>query len=434
MILLIGIALRIIAVLLADPRVYNHDVSKVGGYGHLDYAIYIFKNFSLAPYNTYEFAQPPLNAILQALVMRVVSLFGNFGTKYMKLFEYTIILSLIYSVITLYFVYKILNELEFKSKIKNFVLLVFAVYPGYLTMASQFSNDGIANMFFYISLYLSIKWCKQRDLKTIVLLALSIGFGMLSKISVGLIAFITGPMMVVIFIKTLIDYINKRKTAAEFRNLTIQIIIFILIVFPLGLSYAIRNYVLFNQKFVEIFEVAKNGPLDMRNYNFSLYERFLSFPLDRLFGDETGYADKSMIYYMAYKRFGANTRIYHQVIEYNIWIDLIKTATFDEYNFGYGHLYVVCLIVYVLNIIFFFLGFISIIINIIRLFRTSAKSMTNNIFNARIIVILLFIIAMASYIGFNYKYQYSCNSNFRYIPYLLFSYAVSIPLAVIKTE
>ena len=183
-ILLIGIILRIIVVLLSDPRVSNHDVSKVGGYGHLDYAIYIYKNFRLALYNTYEFAQPPLNAIMQALVMRVVSLFGNFGTKYMKLFEYTKILNFTYSVLAVYFVYKILIELEFTQKIKNFVLLIFAVYPGYLTMATQFSNDGIANMFFYISLYLSIKWCKQKDLKTIVLLAMSIGFGMLSKISV----------------------------------------------------------------------------------------------------------------------------------------------------------------------------------------------------------------------------------------------------------
>ena len=267
-ILLIGIILRIIVVLLSDPRVSNHDVSKVGGYGHLDYAIYIYKNFRLAPYNTYEFAQPPLNAIMQALVMRVVSLFGNFGTKYMKLFEYTKILNFTYSVLALYFVYKILIELEFTQKIKNFVLLIFAVYPGYLTMATQFSNDGIANMFFYISLYLSIKWCKQKDLKTIVLLAMSIGFGMLSKISVGLIAFITGPMMVFIFIRTFIDYLNKKKTSDEFKNLTLQIIVFALIVFPLGLSYAIRNYVLFNQGFADIFEVAKNGPLDMTQYSF----------------------------------------------------------------------------------------------------------------------------------------------------------------------
>ena len=433
-ILLIGIILRIIVVLLSDPRVSNHDVSKVGGYGHLDYAIYIYKNFRLALYNTYEFAQPPLNAIMQALVMRVVSLFGNFGTKYMKLFEYTKILNFTYSVLALYFVYKILIELEFTQKIKNFVLLIFAVYPGYLTMATQFSNDGIANMFFYISLYLSIKWCKQKDLKTIVLLAMSIGFGMLSKISVGLIAFITGPMMVFIFIRTFIDYLNKKKTSDEFKNLTLQIIVFALIVFPLGLSYAIRNYVLFNQGFADIFEVAKGGPLDMTQYSFSLYDRFLSFPIGRLFGDESGIADKSMVYYMSYMRYGGNTRIYHQFIEYNIWIDLIKTATFDEYNFGYGSIYILCMIVYVLNIIFFFAGFISIIVNLIRLFMPQKLKIQSNIFNARMISIMLFVIAMASYVGYNYKYQYSCNSNFRYVPYLLFSYAVSIPLAVCKSD
>lgn len=433
-ILLLGIILRVIVVLLSDPRVSNHDVSKVGGYGHLDYAIYIYKNFKLAPYNTYEFAQPPLNAILQALVMRIVSFFGNFGTRYMKLFEYTKILNLLYSVLTLYFVYKILNVLDFSKKIKGLVLLIFAIYPGYLAMATQFNNDGISNMFFFMSLYFSIKWCIQKDLKTIIILALSIGFGMLSKISVGLIAFITGPMMIVMWLRSifkvkLLDYKQETDNHASY-SITLQLIIFALIVFPLGLSYAIRNYMLFNQKFVEIFEIAKNGPLDLRNYTFTIQDRFLSFPLERLFGDRTGLADQSMNYYMVYMRYGANTRIYHQFLEYNIWVDLIKTATFDEYNFGYGAMYFACLVTYILNIIFFFAGFISIAVNIIRLFKTKVISVFSNTFNARIISIILFIIAMASYIGFNYNYPYSCNSNFRYIPYLLFSYSLSIPLAL----
>ena len=137
---------------------------------------------------------------------------------------------------------------------------------------------------------------------------------------------------------------------------------------------------------------------------------------------------------MSYLRYGGNTRIYHQFIEYNIWIDLIKTATFDEYNFGYGSIYILCMIVYVLNIIFFFAGFISIIVNLIRLFKPQKLKIQSNIFNARMISILLFVMAIASYVGYNYKYQYSCNSNFRYIPYLLFSYAVSIPLAVCKSD
>ena len=446
-IMLLGIVLRLIVVLLSDPRVSNHDVSKVGSYGHLDYAIYIFKNFKLAPYNTYEFAQPPLNAILQALVMKVVSLCGNFGTRYMKLFEYTKVLNFAYSVITLYFIYKILNELEFAKKIKNFVLLVFAIYPGYLAMATQFNNDGISNMFFFISLYLSIRWCKQKDLKTIILLALSIGFGMLSKISVGLIAFITGPMMIVIWLRSIIETSSRAKSvgisatstdsvraSCASPSITVQLVIFALIVFPLGLSYAIRNYVLFNQKFVEIFEIAKNGPLDMRQYSFTIYDRFLSFPIERLFGDKNGFVDKSMDYYLSYMRYGANTRVYHQLLEYNIWIDLIKTATFDEYNFGYGSIYIACVTVYVLNIVFFFAGFISIIINIVKLIKNKAKSVYNNILNARIISIMLFVIAMLSYIGFNYNYPYSCNSNFRYIPYLLFSYAVSIPLSLVNDK
>ena len=68
-------------------------------------------------------------------------------------------------------------------------------------MTTQYSNDNIAYMFFYLSIFLSIRWAKDKKLSTIILLALAIGVGMLTKISVGLIAFITGPMMLAVLIK-----------------------------------------------------------------------------------------------------------------------------------------------------------------------------------------------------------------------------------------
>ena len=427
-IFILGIILRFFAVLLSNPMLSNHDVGEIGSYGHLDYAIYIYKNFSLAPYNNYEFSQPPLNAILQALVMKFVSVFNNFGNDYVKLFECTKVLNFAYSIITLYFIYKILIELELKDKIINFVLFIAAIYPGYLIMATQFNNDGISNMFFFISLYLSIKWSREKNALTIVLLALSIGIGMLAKISVGLIAFITGPMMIIVFLKSMMDYKKKNITSEEFRNMIFQIFIFLIIVFPIGLSFSLRKYLLFGQKINEINEIAAGTAYDLKLYNVDFFDRFLSFPIHRLFGDKTGVYKNSQIYHLLYESYGGNAGIYHQALEYNIWIDLIKTATFDEYNFGRGVLYIICFIIYILNITFFFVGFVSIIINCIKVFKGTDKSFKNNIFNARIISLILFIIAISSYILFNYKYAYSCNSNFRYIPYLMFSYALSILL------
>lgn len=435
-IFILGIIIRFIAVLLSNPMYYNHDVGKIGAYGHLDYAIHFYENFKLAPYNTYEFSQPPINAMLQALVMKIVSIFNNFGNDYVKLFECTKVLNFAYSLITLYIVYKILIVLELPKKIINFTLLIFAIYPGYIIMVTQYNNDGISNMFFYISLYFSIKWSKEKNILNIVLLALSIGIGMLTKISVGLVALVTGPMMIIIFIKTLIDYKNKNISTSELRSIIFQIFIFLIVVFPIGLSYSIRNYLLFGQKFNEVTEIAAETAYDLKLYDIDFVDRFLSFPFHRLFGDKTGNYNNSQIYHWLYEEYGGDAGIYHQALEYNIWIDLIKTATFDEYNFKKGLLYGLYTFIYILNIIFFFVGFASMIINCVKIIKTiyisfinkNGDIIKNNILNARIISILLFIIAMSSYIVFNYKYLYSCSSNFRYIPYLLFSLALSISL------
>ena len=78
-IFVIGIVLRFIAYLLADPSVNQHDV--LLRYGHFDYAVYMFKYWRLAPTWNYEFAQPPVNAIMQAIVMSIIDFFKTVTVK-----------------------------------------------------------------------------------------------------------------------------------------------------------------------------------------------------------------------------------------------------------------------------------------------------------------------------------------------------------------
>lgn len=209
---------------------------------------------------------------------------------------------------------------------------------------------------------------------------------------------------------------------------------------------------MFKQPIGSIFEIAEGTLLDIRLHEWTIKDRFLSFPVSRLFDKESG--------------------IFHNLYEYNVWIDLIKTSTFDEVKIGDGMLKNILTVVYILNIIFYIVGIVCVFITFIDIIKyvvnkirnkknTTFPSMSinninnicniNNIsdnkciiktkyidntndvdivdskiklhLNFKIICIMLFTLAIVSYISFNVKYPYSCNSNYRYISYITFAMA-----------
>lgn len=433
----IGFFIRFIAFLLTNTTINQHDV--IPRYGHFDYAVYMFKNWNLPNAWVYEFAQPPLNAISQALVMKFLSLFKDYSSNYLELFSYTKILMLIWTSLTLIIIYKMLDEFDIPRIMKNTVLLIMALYPGQVILTTQYSNDAISYMFFYLSLYLTVKWCKNKKLSTIILLALSIGFGMLAKISVGLIAFITGPMMIVIWIRSLMKprstSPNSVGASSTSPSITLQLIIFGLIVFPIGLSFSIRNYIMFDTKFGAIAEIAIGTLMAMKYWSWTLVDRFLSLPIDRIvetkINVEKLLIDVSKVNVIQIKPFG----IYHSKVEYNVWIDLIKTATFDEFYFKDTIWHPLCVVLYAANYIFHALGLVTIVLNIkdvIKDIRNIGSKCSDPVLNLKIMSIMLFILAIAAYVGFNYKYPYSCNSNYRYIAYITLAFAISIAIKCLQ--
>ncbi|MBR4314257.1 MAG: glycosyltransferase family 39 protein [Lachnospiraceae bacterium] len=402
----LGIFARLMACILAKPDIYQHDVKGLDGlYGHLDYAVYIFKNWRLADTNYYEFAQPPVNATLQALCMKIVSLFKDFGDDYIQLYSYCKILTFIYSVLTLIIIYKIIKEFDLPKIASSIFLAIMALYPGLIVMTTQYSNDCLSYLFFYLSLYLGIRWAKTKKLSTIICLALSIGFGMLTKVSVGLIAFIVGPMMLIIWIKSLTANKKGLQTYDVKPSITVQLIIFALIVFPLGLSYSIRNYVVFGQGFGEISDVVKGSVFDMTLRNFTFAERYLTFAFSKLYD---GRYD-----------------IFHDWTEYNIWVDLVKTSAFDEFQFRFDSIYPALYVVWFLNIVYWFIGTISIIYNTIVMLLRKFRG-PENVRNLRNISLMLYFLAFIAFLSFNLKYPNSPNSNWRYVAYITFGLAGSI--------
>ena len=387
----------------------------------------MFNHWKLADTNYYEFAQPPINAYLQAIVMKICSPFVRYSKiNYTKLYSTTIVLTFIFSCLTLFIIYKILKEFDLGNLATNIAFAIMAFYPGIIVLSAQYSNDNISYMFFYLSLYLSIRWAKTKKLSTIILLALSIGIGMLTKISVGTMAFITGPMMLAVLIRS-----NDKK------KIFMQLIVFALIVFPIGLSYSIRNYILFGQKFGGVWEIAKGTLLDMRYYTYTIFDRYLSLPINRLFDKKNG--------------------IYHDMYEYNIWVDMIKTSTFDEFNFGEGNIKTLLTFIYALNIVFYAVSIVCVILTLIDVIKSiglvklaptksinyktgshSSPLQELNLgkdflhLNFKIMCLMLFGLAIFSYVFFNVRDPYSCNSNYRYVAYITFAMGGCIASRFIK--
>lgn len=410
---IIAVISRLIAFLFASPVVNQHDIMIEGG--HFDYAMYIFNNWRLADNNYYEFAQPPLNAILQAIFMKFISIFKNFGDDYHALYTCCKFLALIYSLIILYLFYKIIKEFNLNKKLFTLFYGIMALYPGLIIMTTQYSNDLLSYVFFYLSIYLCIRWAKKPKFSTIILLALSIGFGMLTKISVGLVAFIVGPMMLAVLISSIMNTNKAKSDHVKPLTIVLQLVVFLIIVTPIGLSYGIRNYLLFGQSFTYISEdLVRDGRFALAGKHYSDFERYGSFAFSKLYDGKYD--------------------IFHDWNEYNIWVDLVKTSAFDEFQFRDTIFYPALVLVWLYNILFYFASTIAMIYNIVTLIMAAVKNEIKkiawNMLNLRLLSIMLYVLAMIAFLLFNMNYPYSCNSNYRYVAYIIFALAGSLVVLV----
>ena len=411
MILLLGICLRFTYGGYNNIFSRQHDVGKAMENGHYGYAVYIFRTLELPNFNDSQFYQPPLNAIIQALFMRfnsliipinedikeIYSMMFNEGRKFSytnelisyidTLYNTCRILSIFYSVITFLTIYQIINEFNLKDKPKYLILLIMATQPVLVMMSGTMNNDNLSFMFFFLALLYEIRWYKNQSYSNIILIALFIGLGMITKLSIGFIAFIIAPLF-------LIRFIEKIKEKKYFKLIP-QFLVFAIIVFPLGLSYAIRNYILFDQSFTYILDFGRESWLHEVIKEKNIYERFFSLPVSQLF-------HKTQV-------------IFHDYQEYNIWVDLIKTSIFEE--FPYGHSPLACVfagVMFLINLPYWLILIPSIVFIIYKLIK---KNYEGDKFLV-ILAIGLIILALISYISLCIKMPYSCTSNFRYIAYI----------------
>ena len=429
-ILFVGIIFRLLYGLKATLFVNQHDVLLEGG--HFHYASHIFSTLALPNSRYGQFYQPPLNAIMQALFMRLEMVFikpvaalnktlnlylsGDYNLLFenKKLYDYieilysnTKILSIIYSILTLFLIYKILKLTVYIHKRIYYVSLIMcSIFPGVVYLAGQYNNDSLSYLFIFLSIYLSLIWYKEQKLSTIILLSISISLGMLTKISTSTVAFVIALMMLIVLVNAI-----RKQDKAQVKNILIQWLIFAIITIPFALSYSIRNLILFNQPFNYVRKLAESNPLYVKNDN--LFDRLFPFYFSRIVVPKYN--------------------IYHALNEFNIWIDLIKTSILGEYtygNFSYYFANVIMLfcgiLIYLFSIISYIVVFAYYALRVIK-YRANLLSKLDLKYLLIGLSLALMTIGITSFTFFNLNYPASCSSHFRYIMYVIFASSVLIP-------
>jgi 4-amino-4-deoxy-L-arabinose transferase-like glycosyltransferase len=286
------------------------------------------------------------------------------------LFDFLAVLSLIISYATLKTVYSIIHELKLGFKETLIFLLLAAYHPIFILLSGRHNNDPLSYFFVALIMLYFIRWWQTKKSSNLYWLGLVIALGMLTKISVAMITPVIGLLMLY----------RLWKDSCERKKNLLNYLIFMLIVAPLGLSFVLRNYLLFNQSPTFVYEIT-NQVLSTADKMW--YQRFLPFDISTIF-----------------------PRLYASAADdYNVWIYLAKTSIFGEFSYWGANLY----------------GFILLTMNIFLIaiaFLLTATYPWLQFKKWQGLDTLFFgygILLLLSYVVFNLRYPYGPTMDFRYL-------------------
>ncbi len=376
-----GVLIRYFYIIYTKYYERQHDINSFEeGEGHLGYMWSIYKNSSIPdvdPRDYWQFAHPPLHHIIEAVWFKLIVMFG---VDENRLHEYTQIPVFIYGCITMFIMYKILKEMELDGKPLVLAYSLVCFNPTFIIMSGSINNDMLSSMFICFSILYAIKWHKNPNIKNIIIIALAVGLGMMSKLSAGFIA----PAIAFVFMTVLI----RKLKVKDFKFIS-QYVVFLLICVPLGLWWCIRNYVKFDLPFNYVTEM----DLDSFQYlgNIDLVKRF------------TDFSQASNIY----------VSWNEENIEFNPIVALLKTSVFGEFSLldFNSKLTSAPSMLFDINTIVVIISFISMIF---VLFKDKSFDIVMKIFWS-----IIFITFFTSYIILCITYPFTCSMNIRYVTVLI---------------
>lgn len=351
----------------------QHDLSGVISY-ILNITEHGFNFWNFNPWDMYYFFHQPLHFVVAGylylfeLTVWSSSALAKEGLQYLSLFYVT--LATLFSL-------KIFYELNFRGRVFYAAAILFAFNPILFLFSGFISDDTPVFFLIILFLYQLIKWYKYQKTSYAVYMAVCFGLGCLTKLSVLTLV----PAVALLFIYQFLRANDKKKILYD-------ISIFAVIAIPLSLLWIVRNHVLFDMQFYNIPDTSPSGQ------NF----KYLTF----------------------FERIGNFSQIFSpfinapQVADANMWLALIKTELFGEWDFS--------LLNSVVFIPAFLLYFMNIAIKLCTLYGCGV--IFYHFFCKKEAFLPFFFVLMYITLwgySFNYtlNYPFVCSSNYRYFAFLI---------------
>ncbi len=297
-----GFIMRLTYVLSIPYDRFQHDVYSFGrGSGHSGYIEYIFANGHLPDFDVTtvdQFYHPPLHHIIAAVWLRLQTVCG---ISYENAFENIQILTLFYSTLCLILSYKIFRRMGLKDSGLITATAVITFCPAFYIMAGSVNNDILSIAFILGAVLNTLYWFKNRSMGRIICIALCIGLGMMTKLSVWMVA----PAVAFIFIYVFFKELKSVKTYI------VQYLVFLAVCAPLGLCWSVRNYLSWGVPFTFVQKLSENSSQYIGDT--PLMTRL--FSLDSIQFDDVA---------EQFTMFGGEYN------EYNPLVGFFKTSVFDE--------------------------------------------------------------------------------------------------------
>ncbi|MBO4450110.1 MAG: glycosyltransferase family 39 protein [Clostridiales bacterium] len=377
-----GFWIKLCYVLYTDINVRQCDVEvfKEGDYSdfHAGYILYLrdfmrLPDFDVALHG--QFYHPPFHHFICALFLRLYELFLPSGTHNYECLQ---TLTLLWSFGTQYYMFKMIRLMGIRGKGLVNSALILSAFPMLTLFAGSVNNDILSLLLFFAAFCYGLEWYREGKFGSILISALCTGFGMMTKLSVGLIAFPMGFLFIVRFIKD----IKAKKGLKSFGHLAC----FGVIAAPLGLWYSVRNLIRYNTPLGYVLRL-DNKYMDISRYSLK----------DRLFGFY-GFPVEDF-----YTNIGSDGEQ-----DYNIFITQVKTMLFGYENCRDDMLMTLTgyflLLISLILILTAFGGIIYVIVTMKKRGKTVEE----------MALVILFVTEIVSIVLFSLKYPHVCSQDFRY--------------------
>lgn len=424
--LIMGFILRVGYMLYTPGKVRQMDTYN-NTRDHEAYAWKIFSEGKLPTNNGYQFYHPPFNALIQAGFMKFMSALSDlfsWGGDFFAKFSYKMptsekygytaeryflynscqILCVMYSIITAVVLLKILGMFSFSKKTKLFLAAFVIFYPRQIQFSGQLNNDVLSYLLGVLALYFALKWWKgKKSFVHILLCALCLGLGMMTKLSSATVALPIAGIFIYEFIVTL----RKKEGTIPWWKLLLQYSSFLVLCAPLGLWFQVYAKIRFNQEFGHVFS---NLVKTLYTGDEPFFDRFF-FPRDlsEIFG-----------------------RLYCKTHNgsYNIFNFMLRSSIFAEFSYSRGDMFAAVAVIFAyLSAFLLFVGLIWSFVLWGKKHKEKGvwKSLWKLVCGKDFLFIFLLVQSQAvSQIYFNIKMPYSCTMDFRYVMPLILGMALML--------